>query len=234
MRRPGFTLVEMLIVVSMLGILATIVTPKFRDARERAEAAALLERVHAVQLAYEAADEPAAATLKAPKGVVPAVLREGLSEGHFAAEGGLTIMTGQVGGNQAVLFVFAGNPTQERVLAEVNRQMAIAHRYSRSLLVVGLNAPAIAAMAPRPLAPVAVQTPVATGQPAPQTVQPPVPDPTPQAVPSVLPSTATPSTPQTPAPAVTNSGAPVCSASLPPGQYRHCLAGETTGYFRNH
>ena len=258
MRRNGFTLVEMLIVISLLGILASIATPRFRDARERAEAVALIERVRAVQLAYEAADEPDAATLSSPKGVVPPVLRDGLSDGHFMGEGGVQLMTGKTMADQALLFLFAVSPAQQRILAEVDRQMAVMHRYSRSLLVVPLNAAATIAMTPRPVQPPVQQPPVQqppVQQPPvqPPPVQPPVVQPPVVQQPVVQqpvvqqpvvqqpvvqqPVVQQPPAQQPPAqqpPAQPSTAAPICSSSLPPGQYRHCLSGQTTGYSRNH
>lgn len=41
-RRPGFTLVELLVVVSVIGVLASVALPKFLDVRRRAMATQLL------------------------------------------------------------------------------------------------------------------------------------------------------------------------------------------------
>lgn len=41
-RRPGFTLIEMLVVVTIIGLLASIALPKFRDVRRHATATQIL------------------------------------------------------------------------------------------------------------------------------------------------------------------------------------------------
>ena len=49
--RRGFTVVELLIVVCILGILATIIMPKVQGSRARARAASVLGSMHAVRIA---------------------------------------------------------------------------------------------------------------------------------------------------------------------------------------
>ncbi|MCB9864603.1 MAG: prepilin-type N-terminal cleavage/methylation domain-containing protein, partial [Phycisphaerales bacterium] len=50
-RRSGFTLVELLIVVMVLGILAAVVIPQFSDASEDAKIAALATDLQTVRMA---------------------------------------------------------------------------------------------------------------------------------------------------------------------------------------
>lgn len=49
MRKKGFTLVEILIVVVILGILAAIVIPQFTDASTEAKVSSLVSNLHAVR-----------------------------------------------------------------------------------------------------------------------------------------------------------------------------------------
>lgn len=49
----GFTLVELIIVVTMLAILAALVVPKFTDASTRAQAAAAKDQLRSVRTVFE-------------------------------------------------------------------------------------------------------------------------------------------------------------------------------------
>jgi prepilin-type N-terminal cleavage/methylation domain-containing protein len=73
--RQGFTIVELLIVVCILGILATIAMPKVQGSRARARAASVLGTMHAVQIAatvyYDSAGKwpPSAGVGNVPAGL---------------------------------------------------------------------------------------------------------------------------------------------------------------------
>ena len=73
--RRGFTIVELLIVVCILGILATIVMPKVQGSRARARAASVLGSMHAVRIAltiyYDSAGAwpPSAGAGNVPRGL---------------------------------------------------------------------------------------------------------------------------------------------------------------------
>ncbi len=52
-RNVGFTLVELMIVVSILGILAALVIPKFANASERAQVAATQDQLRSLRITLE-------------------------------------------------------------------------------------------------------------------------------------------------------------------------------------
>jgi prepilin-type N-terminal cleavage/methylation domain-containing protein len=75
MDRKGFSLVELLIVVSILGILASVAVPKVQAARARARAASIIGAVRAIRIGAtiyldSAGDWPATAA----QGVIPSGL----------------------------------------------------------------------------------------------------------------------------------------------------------------
>ena len=51
--RKGFTLMELLVVCTVVGILATVAVPSFARAREKSQNGAVTSNVHTVQLAVE-------------------------------------------------------------------------------------------------------------------------------------------------------------------------------------
>jgi len=53
MKSKGFTLVELMIVVVVLGVLAAIAIPNYRNSRDRAKEAQLKANMHSFQLAAE-------------------------------------------------------------------------------------------------------------------------------------------------------------------------------------
>jgi len=54
MKRNGFTLIEILVVIGIIGLLAVFLVPNLSGARDRAKEAAVKSVMHTVQLAVEA------------------------------------------------------------------------------------------------------------------------------------------------------------------------------------
>lgn len=54
MRRNGFTMIELLVVIGIIGLLAVFLVPNLMGARDRAKEAAVKGVMHSVQIAIEA------------------------------------------------------------------------------------------------------------------------------------------------------------------------------------
>ncbi|MFN5154009.1 MAG: prepilin-type N-terminal cleavage/methylation domain-containing protein [Gemmatimonadota bacterium] len=119
MTRRGFTLVELVVVLCVLGILATIAVPKVNDARVQAEATALIERIVAVETAIAAAGDYRGPKLLAPRGVVPEALAPYLTPGHFKGELGTLLYMDQGSSTRprpGLRVSIGSNPSREKLL----------------------------------------------------------------------------------------------------------------------
>lgn len=76
-RQKGFTLLELIIVVAMIGILATIVMPNLRDAPKRAREAVLKTDLATMRKVLD--------QYQADKGYYPALLEDLVDEGYLRA-----------------------------------------------------------------------------------------------------------------------------------------------------
>lgn len=140
MNRRGFTLAELMVVVCIIGILATIALPNVRSARERAQAAAILERINGVELALSGftREELLAIPASTADGEVPLGMRTALDSTFFRGEAGVTLKLAKAGNPPGtwVLLVRASTPEQRRVLAAVHTGLPVEHSYSGPVLAV--------------------------------------------------------------------------------------------------
>lgn len=145
-RHRGFTLAEMLIVICMIGILATIALPNLRGARDRAEATALLERVRVVRTAITGEAFVVPDSLNAPAGAVPAPLADALADSVMRGEGGATLQLSGTG-SEIWLTIHApsgrGPLVLERAYIEAQRE-GFKARYQGAVLELAMNAAAAA------------------------------------------------------------------------------------------
>lgn len=72
----GFTLIELMLVVVIIGILTRIALPKYRQVRTRAQAAAYISELNVIRgAAYQAFENNQRWPLNAPVGRIPADLK---------------------------------------------------------------------------------------------------------------------------------------------------------------
>jgi prepilin-type N-terminal cleavage/methylation domain-containing protein len=126
-RRAGFTIIELLIVMIVIGILAGIGILKYIDLRHRARTAAVTADLQAVRLAgYNAFYESGAWPGDAADGVVPATLKPYLPANfsfvkpeytldweNFVPPGG-----GPSGGMQVAVVISASDPRLQQALVQ--------------------------------------------------------------------------------------------------------------------
>ncbi len=121
-RRPtparGFTLLELMIVVMMIGILAVLVIPKYRQAELKAEGADVATRVEAINVAlkeYEA-DHDSLPVGTEPVGA-PAWLITYMTRDQFQGPSNVTWQYAKTSPTQAAtLIITAGAPDDASIL----------------------------------------------------------------------------------------------------------------------
>jgi prepilin-type N-terminal cleavage/methylation domain-containing protein len=126
-RRAGFTIIELLMVMIVIGVLAGIAILKYIELRHRARAAAIASDVQAVRLAgYSAFYETGAWPGDASSGVVPAGLKPYLATSYTFAKPEYTLDWenfvppggGPSGGMQIGIVISAGDPRLQKALVE--------------------------------------------------------------------------------------------------------------------
>ncbi len=126
-RRAGFTIIELLVVMIVIGILAGMAILKYIDLRHRAQAAAIADELQAVRLAgYSAFYETGTWPSDASSGVVPAGLKPYLSTNFSFAKPDYTLDWenfvppggGPSGGMQVGIVINATDPRLQLALAQ--------------------------------------------------------------------------------------------------------------------
>lgn len=124
MTRRGFTLIELMVALCIIGILSTIALPSVRRMRSAAEAAALVERLHLIRDAFIETGLNGPNGLYSEPGEVPPRLSSLLPETAFRGEGGLNI---RIAGSRLAhvgVMIRAETPTQRLTLEYLHRQLS--------------------------------------------------------------------------------------------------------------
>ena len=112
----GFTLLELLIVLLVIGVLATILLPRYRLQVLRAQGADLVTRIEAINIAlkeYEA-DHDSVPSVTATAGSAPAWLASYLTANHFSGPGDVTMQYIKTAPHLRATLLIAAGSTDER------------------------------------------------------------------------------------------------------------------------
>jgi hypothetical protein len=131
----------MVIVLAIIGILATVGYPFLRDAENRARAADVASRVHNAALAYAAAGAPDSVGSSGP-GVVPPLLAESLSPGAFTTPYGIVLWVHSNKTGRVLIpwvFVRASTPQSRAILTAYHRMTPAPHLLLGTMVLYPLN-----------------------------------------------------------------------------------------------
>ena len=134
-RRRGFTLIEIMMVVVIIGILARVALPKYQQVRTRARAAAMISELNVIRgAAYMSFENTGVWPAETGTGKVPAAMMTALPNGFsFTPETGVSYdwrLAGMSGGNPSKATASAtmgmGISATDLVLrAEIQRQLKL-------------------------------------------------------------------------------------------------------------
>jgi prepilin-type N-terminal cleavage/methylation domain-containing protein len=115
----GFTLIELIIVVLVIGVLATLLMPRYRQSVLRAQGAEVATRVEQINVAlklYET-DHDSIPSGSGPVGAPPPWLVIYLTHNHFLGPAGITWQFAKTSGSaQGTLVLTAGTPDEQQIL----------------------------------------------------------------------------------------------------------------------
>lgn len=112
----GFTLIELLMVLLVIGVLATLLMPRYRQSVLKAQGADVTTRIEAINVAlkvYEA-DHDSLPTGSAQVGSAPAWLAPYLTADHFHGPGDVTFQYVKTSASARATLVIAAGAGDER------------------------------------------------------------------------------------------------------------------------
>ena len=114
----GFTLIELVIVVLVIGILAVLLTPKFRQSVMKAQGADVATRVEAINVAFKSyeADHDSLPVGTEPPGM-PSWIAPYMARDFFAGPSNITWQYSKPTPHErAMLIITAGPPDDKQIL----------------------------------------------------------------------------------------------------------------------
>jgi len=115
-REAGFTLVEIVIVIMVIGILASLVIPKYRQSELKAQGADVLGRIEAINVAikgYEA-DHEVVEPFTGPVGQPPDWLTTYLRANYFSGPAAITMQLARTDLTSPCMLILVANGSAEQ------------------------------------------------------------------------------------------------------------------------
>jgi prepilin-type N-terminal cleavage/methylation domain-containing protein len=135
--RRGFTLIELMIAMSLVVILAAIATPRLHQSLDQARAASALEAIREIRTAYVAIGEPSQGVVVAPEGEVPAAMRQLLTTSAFRPSGQLLVNVSAMSDTLALNLRLTPNGSAgNNTLLELHRLLKEKHLFSPGRVIM--------------------------------------------------------------------------------------------------